>query len=207
MYRDAAHVGIAVVGSAKTSDVCGALSRRRERGCKKQELVPGVTPNAGEDEAIDRVLPHIPGQSTNRSEEEVLHAGFVRVDAVGPADVVEGPGVADRGLARRSNLPLRAVCGCVGHGAEPPHPVPPRVLIHQRTLLGVVLLVDAAGHRAHHGMADVVDTEGVVILPPRPAIVLYAILILCPEVSVGELIARVVVHGDVATMLCGEKEK
>src|SRR2546427_8575023 len=138
-------------------------------------------PDVGEDEAVDRVLTDIPSEATDWSDEEVLHAGLVGIDAVARADVVVDSGVADRGFAGRTDLPLCAIRGRVGGCSQSSHPVAARVLVGEGTLLWIVLFVHAVGDGTHHGMADVVDTERVVILPPRPAIVPHAILILCPE--------------------------
>jgi hypothetical protein len=52
-------------------------------------------PDAGEDEAVDCVLPPRSRQSTDRCEKEILHARLVGVNAIARADVADrGSGAA-----------------------------------------------------------------------------------------------------------------
>src|SRR6478735_2900278 len=166
-------------------DAASGIAEHAHRGAGNRVLRAGFEPL--HEVAIERILGNDPPERTRRGHDMIDPSCGLRIHS----------DVADRRLAQRSNLELKAVHGTPDGGTTPGRPVGlAQTDVLRRTPL--VIEPDVAGRRAVDGMTDVIDPPRVGVIPLRwhP----HGAFVVAPE-RPAELAAGLFLEGDPAAVL------
>ena len=195
---------VAIPGGAEAEDVAGGAGGVEELIGDQKEWIAAAVFEVHDDLFVEDVLGDGPEGAADGGGNEADEAGLVVEPAAVLFEVVTH--VAEAGLADGAELPLGAVDGGEGEGAEAADPVGTGVGEGKGHAFGVVLDPEGVGDGAHEGMADVVVEHGVAVGPDGVLVAGDGGGVTGGPVAVGGLVAIPVAGIEVGGVLPGDED-
>ncbi len=195
---------VAIPGGAEAEDVAGGAGGVEELIGDQEEWIAAAVFEVNDDLLVEDVLGDGPEGAADGGGDEADEAGLVVEPAAVLFEVVAH--VAEAGLADGAELPLGAVDGGEGEGAEAADPVGTGVGEGEGHAFGVVLDPEGVGDGSHEGMADVVVEHGVAVGPDGVLVAGDGGGVTGGPVAVGGLVAIPVAGVEVGGVLPGDED-